>query len=270
MSASLEIEFLGTGTSTGVPVIGCSCAVCLSDDPGNNRLRSSVLIRCGETRLLVDTSPDLRQQAFRSGLTAIDAVLYTHIHLDHVAGFDELRAFCWSRQEPLPLYAGPETMAGLKQMFGWAFTNSYIGYVRPDPHIVTEPFQVGALRVTPVPVRHGQVEALGYIFESPDGARLGYIPDVKEVPEASLVLLEGLDLLVVDGLRKRGHETHFSLDEAFALFARVSPGQGYLTHMSHEIDYSSARKELPDKVDLAFDGLVLTVTPTKDNTPLLL
>lgn len=270
MSASLEIEFLGTGTSTGVPVIGCSCAVCTSKDPGNNRLRSSVLIRCGDIELLVDTSTDLRQQVFRSGLTAIDAVLYTHIHLDHVAGFDELRAFCWGRQEPLPLYAGPETMAGLKQMFGWAFTNSYIGYVRPDPHIVEAPFQVGELWVTPVPVMHGQVEALGYVFESPDGARLGYIPDVKEVPEASLALLEGLDMLVVDGLRKREHETHFSLDEAFALFDRVSPAQSYLTHLSHEIDYSSVRRELPDKVDLACDGLVLSVTPTIFNTPFLL
>lgn len=263
MSASLEIEFLGTGTSTGVPVIGCTCAVCTSNDPRNKRLRSSVLVRYGETVILVDTSPDLRQQALRTGLTRIDAVLYTHIHMDHVAGFDELRAFCWARRDGLPLYAGPETMAGLKNMFGWAFGNSCQGYVRPDDRVVEGPFTVGALRVTPVPVVHPTVEALGYVFESPEGVRLGYIADVKLVPEASLDLLRGLDILVVDGLRRREHPTHFSVEEALALFREVKPGTGYLTHMSHEIDYSVESGRMPANVHLAYDGLKLSVNRSR-------
>ncbi len=260
MSASLEIEFLGTGTSTGVPVIGCPCNVCRSGNPKNDRLRSSIVVRCGGTVVLVDSSPDLRRQALRSGLTAIDAVIYTHIHLDHVAGFDDLRAFGWKSDARLPLYAGPSTMAGLETMYAWAFDaqNTYRGYIRPEPKVISGPFVVGNLSITPVPVDHGTVEALGYVFRSPSGESAGYIPDVKSVPESSRPLLEGLDILIVDALKRGEHPTHSSVEESLALFEQVTPRCGYLTHMSHHIDYETERRLLPAHVFLACDGLKIT------------
>lgn len=261
MTASLEIEFLGTGTSTGVPVIGCNCAVCKSDNPRNKRLRSSVVVRCGGTTVLVDSSPDLRQQALRSGLTAIDAIVYTHIHLDHVTGFDDLRAFCWHSDKKLPFYCGPGTLEGLKGMFGWAFqeSNTYQGYVRPDPRVVTAPFRIGELMITPVPVIHGGVEMNGYVFESPDGKRAGYIPDVKEVPEASLALLKGLDVLIMDSLMHRLHPTHSSTGETLEVFQKAEVKRGYFTHMSHDIEFEEESARVPGNVRLAYDGLKINL-----------
>ena len=159
----VSLTFLGTGTSVGVPVIGCDCAVCRSDEPKNRRLRASVLLRAGALSLLVDSGPDLRRQALREGLRELDGVLYTHAHLDHVAGFDDLRAFCWRRHAPLPMHATPGCLASLKQMFGWAFSpdNVYQGYVKPDPRVVIGPFGYGALRVTPLPVEHAALETIG-------------------------------------------------------------------------------------------------------------
>lgn len=261
MSASLEIEFLGTGTSTGVPVIGCSCPVCLSDDPRNKRLRSSIVVRCGETTLLVDSSPDLRQQSLRSGLTRIDGIIYTHIHLDHVAGFDDLRAFCWHTDRKLPFYAGPDTMDGLKRMFGWAFleSNTYQGYVRPDPKVVTGKFEAGCLRITPVPVKHGGVETNGYLFESPSGKKAAYIPDVKEIPPSSLSLLKGVDVLIMDTLMHKLHPTHSSVQETREVFAGAEAKRGYFTHMSHHLDHATESADQPPHVALAYDGLKIQV-----------
>ena len=253
----MKVLFLGSGTSTGVPVIGCRCEVCTSSDPRNKRLRSSVLVRTESTTLLVDSSPDLRQQALRHGLTAIDAVLYTHEHLDHTAGFDELRAFCWHRADRLPLYAGEGCMATLRRMYPWAFDTSheYKGYVRPAAHChAGKPFCIGDVQVTPVPVLHATVETYGYVFRS-GGSSFGYLPDVKELPESSKPLLQGLSVLAMDGLCYPGHRTHLSIDENVALMRELSPERGLVTHSGHGLEYRQLANYLPPFMQPAYDGL---------------
>ncbi len=255
------MTFLGTGTSVGVPVIGCDCAVCASNEPGNKRLRSSVVVRVGELTLLVDSGPDLRQQALRENLREVDAVIYTHGHLDHVAGFDELRAFCWRKKEPLPLHATPGCMATLKGMFGWAFfpEREAVGYVKPDPRVIDGPFFYGELRVTPLPVEHGTVETVGFLFELPGHSTLAYLPDVKRVPEATMKLLDGVDVLVIDALRLVPHSTHLSLEEALEVAEKCRAGATWLTHLTHDYDVRSFGAELPAGVQLAWDGLKISL-----------
>lgn len=259
MSAEYSLTFLGTGTSVGVPVIGCACGVCRSDDHRNRRLRSSVVVRAGHVGLLVDSGPDLRLQALREGLRQIDGVLYTHAHLDHVAGFDELRAFCWHRHDPLPLHGTHETLNTLKKMFGWAFSPENIqhGYVKPSPQAVEGPFHYGDLRVTPLPVEHAALETIGYKFEYPQGRSVAYLPDVKRIPGDTMRLLEGIDVLVVDALRPAPHPTHFSLAEALEAAGAIGAPETWLTHLGHENDHAELSDELPAGVQVAWDGLKL-------------
>lgn len=257
MTDAATLTFLGTGTSVGVPVIGCGCGVCGSEDPRNRRLRSSVVLRAGGVTLLVDSGPDLRAQALREGLRAVDGVLYTHAHLDHVAGFDELRAFCWHRSAPLPLHGTAECLDTLKTMFAWAFApeNQYAGYVKPDPRVVDGPFHYGDLRVTPLPVEHAAVETIGYRFDLQGMRSLAYLPDVKRIPAETLRLLRGVEVLVVDSLRPKPHPTHFSLDEALAAARQIGARETWLTHLGHENDHEELSQGLPTGVRVAWDGL---------------
>ncbi len=253
----MKVLFLGSGTSTGVPVIGCECAVCRSENPRNMRLRSSILVRTETTTLLVDSCPDLRQQALLHGLTHIDAVLYTHEHLDHTAGFDDMRAFCWKRKDGLPLYAGTGCLAHLRRMFGWAFSpeNTYQGYIRPEAHDHEgKPFLVGDIAVTPAPVIHATVETFGYVFEH-GGKRFAYLPDVQALPDSSRPLLLGVDALAMDGLRYRPHRTHVTVDENIALMTELGVGRGYVTHCGHEVEYEALAAYLPPFMQPAYDGL---------------
>ena len=253
----MKALFLGCGTSTGVPLIGCRCEVCASTNPRNKRLRSSVLLRTVSTTLLVDTSPDLRQQALRHGLSAIDAVLYTHEHLDHTAGFDDLRAFCWRREARLPLYAGSGCLAQLRRRYAWAFdeSNTYQGYVRPDARDhAGQPFCVGDVEVTPVRVLHASVETYGYVFRS-GGKSFGYLPDVKTLPAEERHKLRGLDALAMDGLCHPGHRTHLSIDENVALMQELAPARGIVTHSGHNVEYEALRAYLPGFMQPAYDGL---------------
>ena len=255
----MKVLFLGSGTSTGVPVIGCQCDVCLSDNPKNKRLRSSVLVQSDTTTILVDSCPDLRQQALRHNLTAIDAVIYTHEHLDHTAGFDDMRAFCWRREDKLPLYAGAGCLTQLRCMYAWAFSpqNTYKGYIRPDAHNhAGQPFTVGDIAVTPVPVLHGSVETYGYVFRC-GGKSFGYVPDIKELPAASAPLLQGLDALAMDALTTREHHTHLTVAQCAELIQQLAPRRGYLTHCGHAVDYDAACAETPDFINPAYDGLLL-------------
>jgi len=256
-----SLTFLGTGTSVGVPVIGCDCEVCTSEDPRNNRTRSSVLVRAGNQTLLVDSGPDLRMQALREGLREIDAIIYTHAHLDHVAGFDELRAFCWRRTERLPMHATESCMEILKTMFAWAFSDEVdtIGYVRAGPRIIDGPFFHGDLKVTPLPVEHGAVETIGYLFEVPGARSLAYLPDVKRIPADTRRLLMDVDVLVVDALRTWEHPTHFSLAEALATVEEVRAKETWLTHLSHEYHIDEISKTLPPGVRMAWDGLRISM-----------
>jgi phosphoribosyl 1,2-cyclic phosphate phosphodiesterase len=255
--AGASFLFLGTGTSVGVPVIGCGCAVCQSGDPRNRRLRSSAVFCSAEATVLVDSGPDLRAQALREGLHAVDAVIYTHAHLDHVAGFDELRAFCWHREDPLPLHATRGCMETLVTMFGWAFSgeNCYKGYVRPAAQVIDGPFGIGALRITPLPVDHAAVETIGFRFDLPGARSLAYLPDVKRIPQATLAQLRGVDVLIVDALRPNPHPTHFSLAEALAAISAAGPGEAWLTHLGHENDHPVLEASLPAGVRVACDGL---------------
>lgn len=253
----MRVLFLGSGTSTGVPVIGCTCPVCTSDNPRNKRLRSSVLVRTDKTTLLVDSCPDLRMQALRHNLTAIDAIIYTHEHLDHTAGFDEMRAFCWHREDRLPLYAGSSCLAQLRRMFGWAFDerNTYQGYIRPLAHDhAGKPFVVGDIEVIPVPVVHATVETFGYVFRAA-GQSFGYVPDIAELPEASFPLLCGLGVLAMDGLCFPPHRTHLTIDQNVALMRRLAPSLGLVTHCGHRVEYTQLQKYLPDFMIPAYDGL---------------
>ncbi len=262
--AEFSLTFLGTGTSVGVPVIGCDCAVCTSSHPHNKRTRSSVVLRYGDVTLLVDSGPDLRLQALREGLREIDAVIYTHGHLDHVAGFDELRAFCWKRTAPLPLHATASCMELLMRMYGWAFFPERVqkGYVRPDPRLIEGPFSYGDLRVTPLPVEHASIETIGFLFEVPGARSVAYLPDVKVIPEPTMELLIGVDVLVVDALRPAPHPTHFSLAEALAVAAETGAKETWLTHLSHDYDASTFGAELPSGVRLAWDGLRISLGDT--------
>lgn len=260
-AARCRITFLGTGTSTGVPVIGCKCEVCTSLDPRNQRMRSSILIETDECHLLIDAGPDLRHQALRHDLSRVDAVLYTHGHMDHVVGFDELRAFCWHRQRPLPLYANQGCMDILTTMFGWAFSvgNTDKGYVKPDPHVFREPFAIRDVTITPIPVLHGNVETNGFLFRFSNSKTMAYIPDVKSIPNSSLDLLHGCDFLAIDALHHRAHHNHMNVEEAIATIGMIQPQQAYLTHLSHEIEHQTVNRSLPAGIRLAYDTLCLTL-----------
>ena len=245
----------------GVPVIGCDCEVCSSEDPKNKRFRSSVVVRAGDFTILVDSGPDLRMQALREGLREIDAVIYTHAHLDHVAGFDELRAFCWRKHEPLPLHATAGCLETLMQMYGWAFSpDIYVpGYVRPDARVIDGPFEYGELRITPLPVVHAVVETIGFLFEYPGARSLAYISDVKIIPEETMAMIRGVDVIVIDALRTEPHPTHFSLAEALEAVAESGAKEAWFTHLTHEFDTNTLEEELPRHVHVAWDGMRISL-----------
>jgi len=254
----IEIEFLGTGTSTGVPVIGCDCEVCRSDDPRDTRLRTSVLIRADNVTLLVDTTPDLRYQMLHSGNRRVDALLYTHSHADHTAGIDEMRRFNALQQEWIPAYALENAARDLRTRFGYAFEDHFpIFGMKPDLDLKvidgSTPFHVDDITIQPVPVMHGTLPILGYRVGD-----VAYLTDVKTIPDESRSLLEGLDILVLTALRRHNHPAHMTLDEAMEAVSRIAPKRAYLTHVAHEMGrYGDVAPTLPANVQLATDGLVV-------------
>lgn len=254
---SYEITFLGTGTSIGVPVIGCDCEVCRSDDPKNNRLRSSILVRSPGGALVVDTGPDFRQQCLREGITELDAALFTHAHSDHVMGFDDLRRFTTGEHAALDIFANRSCMDRLMTAFAYAFDgqNRYFGYLKPTPHIIDGPFEVCDWQVNPLPVLHGKVDTIGFHFLSPRGDRFAYIPDAKSLCPATLSMIEDVPLLILDGLQLREHNTHLSIPESIEIARSVRARQTWLTHFSCRVNYRTLEPELPDSIGLAWDGL---------------
>jgi phosphoribosyl 1,2-cyclic phosphate phosphodiesterase len=253
----LSLTFLGTGTSNGVPMIGCDCDVCTSSDPRDFRNRTSAFLVWGGLHLLIDTATELRLQALRFGIREVDAVLFTHAHADHTSGFDELRRFNELAQAHLPVYAGTDTAAILRERFAYAFEDVFPFYGgKPDLilHEVRGPFEIAGKTIVPIPVTHGRTNVLGYRFD-----RLAYVTDAKVVPESSVELLKGVDTLVINALREKPHPTHLSFSDAVELIERIAPRCAYLIHLSHETSHIAASALLPEGVEIAYDGLTITV-----------
>lgn len=257
----MHITFLGTGTSQGIPMIGCACAVCASDAPEDKRFRASIVVTQDDgTQVLVDTTPDLRSQALAWRLTRVDAVVYTHSHADHIFGLDELRRFIALRGGgAMPVYGDAHTIDELRRIFGYAFSSPPElggGVPRLEAAVVDEPFVIAGTPWVPVPIRHGRRQIHGY--------RIGgfaYLTDCSGVPDASWALLENLDLLVIGALRDRPHPTHFSLPEAIEAATRVGARRTLFTHMCHDLGHAETNARLPAGMALAYDGLSVSLPP---------
>lgn len=254
-----RITFLGTGTSTGVPVIGCDCAVCQSADPRDKRLRCSLWMQTPEIQWVVDTGPDFRTQCLRAGVKHLDAALITHPHTDHIMGFDDLRRFTFEEHQVLPIYASIDTLVALRRVYEFAFNgqNRYVGYLKPKPVEVTGPFELGGTHITPLPVVHGRILTTGFLFQHREGARVAYLPDCKAIPESTLSLMEDIDVLIVDALRRKLHPTHFNVEEALAAAEAVRAGSTWFTHVAHDTGHVDMETGLPPGVQVAYDGLTL-------------
>jgi phosphoribosyl 1,2-cyclic phosphate phosphodiesterase len=251
--------FLGTGTSHGVPMIGCTCAVCRSTDPRDKRLRPSIYLDVPtHAKLLVDTGPDLRQQALAHELTRIDAVLFTHGHADHILGLDELRRFNAIQGADIPCYANAQTWETIRQAFSYIFDGAIRlggGIPELEPHEIAGPFTVGGVQIVPVPVWHGLMPVLGFRFGS-----VAYLTDCNRLDDSAWALVDGVETLIIDALRERPHSTHFSLNEALDVIARIKPRRAFTTHMTHDLGHAATSARLPAGVELAYDGLVLDVS----------
>ena len=225
-------------------------------------MRSSIYVESPEANFAVDTGPEFRLQCLREQVHHLDAVVYTHSHTDHIMGFDDLRRFC-EDDRWLPIYAGPETMADIKRIFNFAFNgeNLFPGYVKPEPKVIDpfESFQIGATTLTPLPVTHGRTAVYGYLMEREGHALAAYLSDCKEVSDAVVERIRGVDVLIVDALRHRPHFTHMNITEALELVDRVRPGATWFTHICHELGHTDAEEALPSGVRVAYDGLKLSL-----------
>ena len=253
---AMRVTMLGSGTSTGVPVIGCTCSVCTSDNPRNKRWRAGLRLELEHGVALVDTPTDFRAQALRYGVHRVDAVLFTHAHADHVFGLDDLRIFNFRQRTAIKCYASAPTLAMLRRYFAYAFEDGQEGGGKPvlDLVEVHAPFDLLGRRIVPVPVWHGELEVYGY--------RLGdfaYVTDCSRIPEESFRLLEGVRTLVLGALRYRPHPTHFTVEEAAAAAARIGAERTFLTHLAHDIDHDAPASPLPPGVHFGYDGLTLEV-----------
>src|SRR5215212_10062050 len=254
----MKFTLLGTGTSTGVPSIGCGCETCTSDDPRDKRLRVSVLVEHGGHTVLIDTSSDFRQQALRAGLKHLDAVLVTHCHADHIFGLDDIRPLNF-RHGALGVYANERAWVDIRRIFKYVFEPTHFGGGLPQvlAHTVVDgaPFCLSpALRVTPLEVIHGRLPVVAYRFND-----FAYATDLSEIPDASLEGLRDLDALVLDCLRVRPHPTHLTLESALAYVEQLRPRRTYLTHITHDIKHARDSELLPDGVEWAYDGLEIEI-----------
>jgi phosphoribosyl 1,2-cyclic phosphate phosphodiesterase len=254
--ATRTFTFLGTGTSVGVPMVGCDCAVCRSTDPRNHRYRCAVLIRTADGNILIDTPPELRLQLLRERVALLHAVLFTHYHADHLYGLDDVRPIARALGHSVPLYCTGEVEGKIRTVFSYAFGHDAdqlpAGMIPKLAfhRITTEPFEVLGERITPIPLIHAHFDVFGFRIGD-----VAYCTDVNEIPRSSWPSLEGLRVLVLDALRPKPHPAHFGLDQALDVIDQFQPEQAYLTHLSHEMDHESISARLPPNVALAYDGL---------------
>ncbi len=262
----MTVTVLGSGTSQGVPMIGCRCPVCLSSDPRDNRTRSSIYLTTPQTKILVDTTPDLRQQSLREGLDHLDAVLFTHPHADHIMGFDDLRRFCEMQGGPLDIYGSAETLQQVERIFFYAFNppRKVPGYVHVVPHVINEPFQLGGIEITPLPVPHGAISTSGFLFSHRRRKLLAYLSDCASVPEPIRALVAGADVLIIDGLREKPHPTHLNVSDAVATALAIGAKKSFLTHQTHERTHVERQAQLPAGIDVAYDGMKFEFELNKD------
>jgi phosphoribosyl 1,2-cyclic phosphate phosphodiesterase len=250
----IQITVLGSGTSTGVPTIGCHCPVCTSPDPRDQRLRPSVLLTYGGHNVLIDTTPDFRTQALRYGIERLDAILFTHEHADHIMGLDDVRPFNFRQKSRIPIYASARTLTAIQRAFRYIFfaDEEHLSSIpRLDAQTLNgASFDLFGVRFTPVPLLHGHAPVLGFRFG--DSA---YLTDHSEVPEASLEQLQGLDVLFLDALRFKPHPTHSHIERSLATAARLAPQRVFFTHICHELGHAQTEEQLPPHVRLAYDGL---------------
>jgi len=254
---SIHITVLGSGTSAGVPTVGCSCAVCASSDPHDNRLRPSILIRYGGHVVVVDTTPDFRTQALRAHIERIDAILYTHSHADHILGLDDVRPYNYRQRQAIPIYGTEDTLKVIQRVFQYAFDPGPNESNVPRLNLQRlngEPFELFGLEFTPVPLLHGRSTVYGFRFGS-----AAYLTDHSEIPEASKAKLQGLDVLFLDALRHRPHPTHSTVERSLEWVEELKPRRAFFTHICHDLPHAQTESALPAHVHLAYDGLELDV-----------
>jgi len=258
--SDLTFTFLGTGTSHGIPVLTCDCPVCRSADPRDKRTRAAAYVETPECAWVVDTGPDFRQQALRENIRRMDAVLLTHAHTDHIMGFDDLRPFTHSGRI-LPAYGSADTLSQVRRAFPFAFerANCAPGYLKAEAHPVEGEFRLGETEVVPLPLPHGQATTYGYLFVRGGRRLLAYLSDCKSVPEAVRKEVAGVDVLVLDALRRREHPTHMNISEALETAGAIRPRLTLFTHLCHDLAHAEAEAGLPDGVRIATDGMKITI-----------
>lgn len=250
----MKVIVLGSGTSQGIPIVGCKCAACTSKNPKDKRLRVSVYAETESLKLLIDTSTDFRQQMLTNNITDIDAVLYTHFHADHIMGLDDIRQINQLHRKTIDLYGNKETIENLRRTFAYIFDpNTYRGGGIPDviTKIITdEKFKIGNVEITPLKYLHGPTTVFGFRI-----GNFAYMPDCNNIPDGEFEKLKNLNVLILDALRYRRHETHFSIDEAVEAAKRINAVRTYFTHMTHDVVHDEANAKLPKGIELAYDGL---------------